>query len=114
VHLSGTDLMPSYDGPGFGPFPTGGWALTQCAADVVHDLSLLRVFTECSVAPPTRAVTVDGSTLDASFEVRSTINRILGGTTDCAASSGACVVGLVRLEQDGSISSHLTPIAFGT
>jgi hypothetical protein len=112
VQISGTDLMSSYDGPAFWVFPTGGWALTQCDAAILGDLSLAGTFTHCSVAPPTRDVTVGGSTLDTALDVRSSITRILGGTTDCTASPGACVVGLVRLEQDGSLSSHLRPIAF--
>jgi hypothetical protein len=71
------------------------------------------VLTHCSAAAPTRAVTVEGSTLDTSLDVRSSIPKILGGTTDCTTSADACVVGLVRLEQDGSVSHHLTPISFG-
>ncbi|HEV7762556.1 MAG TPA: hypothetical protein VGO78_26285, partial [Acidimicrobiales bacterium] len=61
----------------------------------------------------TRGVTVDGSTLATTIDVQGTITRILGGTTDCTAAPGTCVVGLVRLEQDGSVSTHLAPVAFG-
>ena len=40
------------------------------------------------------------------------ITRILGGTTDCTASDGACVIGLVRWEQDGTITSVFVPLSF--
>jgi hypothetical protein len=113
VQISGNGLMPSYEGPTIWAFPTGGWALTQCDAAVLDDLSLVGVFTHCAAPPTTRDVTIEGSTLDTMLDVQSTITKILGGTSDCAASAGACVVGLVRLEQDGSLSSHLTPISFG-
>jgi hypothetical protein len=68
--------------------------------------------TDTGEAPPTRAVTIDGSTLDTDIEVNATISRILGGTTDCTDTPGACVVGLVRFELDGSLSTHLAPTTF--
>lgn len=112
VRITGDDLMPTYDGPSVFGFPTGGWALTQCASAVLDQPTLLGAFTHCSAAPPTRAVTIDGSTLDTEIDVSATINRILGGTTDCTDTPGACVVGLVRFELDGSVSTHLVPITF--
>ena len=112
VQVTGSELMPTYAGAPLGPFLTGGWALTQCDRAVVDQADLLGVFTHCSVAPPTRIVTIDGSTLDTGFDVQATITKILGGTTDCAAAPGACVVGLVRLEQDMSLSTHLQPVTF--
>jgi hypothetical protein len=112
VQVAGSGLMPSYDGPTLWVFPTGGWALTECDAAVLDDLSLGNVFRNCSVPPPTRGVTIDGSTLDASIHVKATITKLLGGTTDCRTAAGTCVVGLVRFEQDGSISAHLRPVTF--
>lgn len=112
IDITGDDLMPTYAGPPLFGFATGGWALTQCDAAVLDDPTLFGVFTHCSVPPPTRAVTIEGSTLDTDLEVQATIQRILGGTTDCTAAPGACVVGLVRFELDASLSTHLTPIAF--
>jgi hypothetical protein len=112
VQVTGSELMPTYAGTPAGPFLTGGWALTQCDRAVVDQADLFGVFTHCSVAPPTRIVTIDGSTLDTALDVQATITKILGGTTDCTAAPGACVVGLVRLEQDLSLSTHLQPIAF--
>jgi hypothetical protein len=113
LQVSGSELMPTYSGVPAEPFPTGGWALTQCDRAVLDQADLLGVFTHCSVPPPTRGVTIEGSTLDATFAVEATITRILGGTTDCTATPDACVVGLVRLEQDFSLSTHLVPVTFG-
>jgi hypothetical protein len=112
VRITGEDLMPTYDGPSVFGFPTGGWALTQCDSAIFDDPTLLGAFTHCSAAPPTRAVTIDGSTLDTDIDVNATISRILGGTTDCTDTPGACVVGLVRFELDGSLSTHLAPTTF--
>ena len=112
VDVSAHDLMATYDGPTV-LVPSGGWALTQCDAAVLDDLTLLGLFTHCSVPPPTRPVTVPDSTLDTTFAVESTITRILGGTTDCTASPGACAVGLVRFEQDTHLSSYLVTVDFG-
>jgi hypothetical protein len=112
VRITGEDLMPTYDGPPVFGFPTGGWAVTQCASAVLDQPTLVGAFTHCSAAPPTRAVTIDSSTLDTEIDVNATISRILGGTTDCTATPGACVVGLVRFELDGSLSTHLAPITF--
>jgi hypothetical protein len=112
VQVTGSELMPSYAGVPVGPFATGGWALTQCDRAVLDQADLFGVFTHCSVAPPTRAVTIDGSTLDTTLDVQATITKILGGTTNCTADPGACVVGLVRLEQDMSLSTHLMPVTF--
>jgi hypothetical protein len=113
VQVTGDGLMASYDGPALLGFATGGWALTQCAAAVLDDPGLFGVLTHCSVAPPTTGVDVPGSTLATTFPVAATITRILGGTTDCTTGPGACVVGLVRFEQDASLSTHLRPVAFG-
>jgi hypothetical protein len=113
VDVEADGLMSTYAGPSLMGFATGEWALTQCDAAVQSAPHLLGVFTHCSAPPPTQPVTVAGSTLDAPLAVRSTITRILGGTTDCTAYPGACVVGLVRFERDGSLSTHLVPVAFG-
>jgi hypothetical protein len=112
VNVTGTDLMPTYAGPMFWIFPTGGWAVTQCDKAILDQATLAGALTHCGAAPVTRAVTVDGSTLEAPLDVRATLTKIIGGTTDCTTAPGACVVGLVRLEQDGSLSTHLTPISF--
>jgi hypothetical protein len=114
VDVAGERLMPTYAGPPLPPFPTGTWSLTQCDRGVLDEPSLLGVFAHCAAAPLTRPVTVDEPELHTTFAVQATITRIQGGTTDCAAAPGACVVGLVRLEQDGSLSHHLQPIRFGS
>jgi hypothetical protein len=113
VEVTGSGLMPTYAGPLLWIFPTGGWSLTQCDRAVLDDPSLVGALTHCAVAPDTRAVTVSGSTFDTIPQVRATITKILGGTTDCTAAPGACVIGLVRFEQDASLSTHLAPLTFG-
>jgi hypothetical protein len=110
VQVTGTDLMPTYDGRPLGAFPTGGWTLTQCDAAVLDDPSLFGAFTHCAVPPTTRPVTIGGSTLATELEVQASITRILGGTTDCTAAPGACVVGLVRFDQDAQLTTHLVPV----
>jgi hypothetical protein len=112
VQVSGSDLMPGYSGRPILGFPTGGWTLTQCDRALLDHLSLSGALTSCSTAPPTLAVDVTDSSFAATLEAPATITKILGGTTDCAASPGACVVGLVRFEQDGSFSAHLEPVSF--
>jgi hypothetical protein len=111
VQVTGADLMPTYAGPTLLVFPTGDWALTQCDRAVVDDLTLYGAFAHCAM--PTQAITVDGSTLDVTQGARAEITHILGGATDCRAEPGACVLGLLRLEQDASISAHLVPLTFG-
>jgi hypothetical protein len=113
ISVTGTGLMPSYAGPTLWIFPTGGWSVTQCDRALVDQPNLAGALTHCGAAPVTRAVTVGGSTLDTTLQVRSSLTTIVGGTVDCAASPGACVVGLVRFEQDGTVSTHLAPITFG-
>ena len=113
VAVSGRDLMTTYGGPPLGPFPTGGWAITQCDRAVLDQPSLLGVFLHCAILPPTRPITVATSTLDTTVAVQAAITKILGGTTDCTTAPGACVLGLVRFEQDASLSTHVVPLTFG-
>ncbi|HET6664502.1 MAG TPA: hypothetical protein VFG94_09605, partial [Acidimicrobiales bacterium] len=113
VGLTGSSLMPTYLGPNLGPFPTGGWAIGQCDAAVVGNVSLGSVFQHCSLGPSLQRVTIDGSALDVTATVEGVITKILGGTTDCTATPGACVLGLFRLEQDVSTSGYTVPLAFG-
>jgi hypothetical protein len=113
VTLTGTDLMPTYPGAPFWLFPsTGGWGVGQCDRAVVDEPTILGVFTHCAVVPP-GAVDVAGSTLTTPVPVRATLERILGGTTDCTATPGACVLVLTRVEWDGTVSVHATaPLTF--
>jgi hypothetical protein len=112
VGISGADLMPTYAGRLIGPFASGGWVLAQCEATLLNDLTLLGAFVHCGFGPSLQPVTIAGSTLAATNVVEATITRILGGTTDCTAAPGTCVLGLLRFEQDGSISHHLQPLTF--
>jgi hypothetical protein len=113
VALTGAELMPGYAGPTLWIFPTGGWSVTQCDRALVDEAGLAGALTHCAAAPVTRGVTVGGSTLDTTLAVRSTITTIVGGTVDCTAAPGACVVGLIRFDQDGTLSTHLVPVTFG-
>lgn len=112
VAVAGTDLMPTYAGPVLGPFPTGGWALAQCDAAVGDQPSLYDAFDRCTVLPTPGPVVVEGSTYDETVAPRASITTILGRTVDCGAAPGACVVGLLRFEQDASVSAHLAPVTF--
>ena len=72
------------------------------------------MFERCAI--PTGGGVVNatiGSQVQVTIRPAATMTPILGGTTDCTASPGACVVGLVRWEQDASVSTVLTPITFG-
>jgi hypothetical protein len=113
VQVAGSALMSTYAGPLIGPFASGGWALTQCDRAVLDEPTLFGAFVHCAALPPTRAVTIETSTLDTTFDAQAVITKILGGTTDCTAAPDACVIGLVRFEQDTSLSTHLVPVAFG-
>ena len=113
VTLTGADLMSTYAGPAFWIFPsTGGWGVGQCDAAVLDEPTILGFFTHCAAAPPGVA-DVAGSTVDVDVTVRAGFTAILGEQVDCAASADACVLVLARAEQDGSVSLHATPVAFG-
>jgi hypothetical protein len=115
VQVTGTDLMPTYAGQAIGPFPSGGWALTQCDAAVLDGRpSLYGAFDNCALPPTTQPVDIEGSTFDSPFAAQATFTTILGRTVDCTAAPGTCVVGLVRLEQNASVTTHLAPITFET
>ena len=73
---------------------------------------LARVLRECSVPPGGGRLDVSAPTSTSTVPVQSSITRIFGGTTDCTASDGACVIGLVRWEQDGTITSAFVPLSF--
>jgi hypothetical protein len=112
VRVTGADLMPTYAGRQLGPWPTGGWLLTQCDASIVGELSLYGAFDNCALPPLTSAITVEGPTLDAPMTVAGSFTTFLGRDVDCTAAPGACVVGLYRFEQDASSTGHFTPITF--
>lgn len=112
VQLSGVDLMASYVGPPVWVFPSGGWSVVQCDAAVRDDVTLRGVLTHCGIPPGGGPVDVPGSTFDRQVEVVTTLDRILGGTTDCTSEPGSCVLAAARLELDGSLSLHPTPLVF--
>jgi hypothetical protein len=112
VSVTGSALMPSYDGPVL-LFPTGSWGLVQCDAALLDDPTLLGVFTQCGgveVAPPLQ---VTGPDVTATASVHATVHRFLGGTTDCTSAAGACLLVLARWEQDATVTLHTAPLAFG-
>jgi hypothetical protein len=111
VTVTGSGIMASYDGPLFWIVPTGRWTLAECDAGLLDQRTLLGVFTHCGAAVD-GPVEVPGSTLSLPVAVAASVERILGGTTDCRAPAGACVVALMRLEFDGSLSLHTTPLSF--
>ena len=114
VQVDATGLMPTYrDGRPVWIFPSGAWALVQCDAAVGESPSLYATFAGCAAAPTSRTVDVPGSELHEPIEVRAGFTSFLGDRVDCTGSPGDCVVGLIRLEEDGTVTTHLAPIAFG-
>lgn len=113
VTVTASDLMASYAGPPFWFFPaTGGWGVAQCANDVVDEPTIFGFFTHCAAAGP-GAVDVPGSTAAVEIPAAAAFTSILGADVDCAATPESCVLALARVEQDGSVSIHTTPISFG-
>lgn len=111
VVVAGTDLMPTYAGRTLF-FPTGGWAVSICEKAAGAQPNLVELFVHCAVAPGGANVDVPGSTSSTTVQVPGTITKTLGGATDCTASADACVIGLSRWEQDGTVTSYFTPISF--
>lgn len=112
VQVDATGLMPTYrDGRPVWIFPSGAWALVQCDAAVGESPSLYATFAGCAAAPTSRTVDVPGSELHEPIEVRAGFTSFLGDQVDCTGSPGDCVVGLIRLEEDGTVTTHLAPIA---
>jgi hypothetical protein len=114
VTVAGTDMMPTYAGPMIWFVQTGAWGAVQCGRSVVDDPTLLGLFTHCAGIPSDGPLDVTGSTFSLGVEVAATIEPILGGSVDCAAAPDACVVAVGRMEQDGSITLHTVPLAFGS
>ena len=77
------------------------------------DPTLVELLIHCGTAAGGGAIDVLGSTSSTDMQVQATLAKVLGGTTDCTTSAGACVVGLARWEQDATVSSTFTPISFG-
>jgi hypothetical protein len=114
VELSGEGLSPTYEGEPLGPFPTGGWSTAQCSAELGTAPTLYDAFALCAGNGALTSVTISGSTLPATaLPVDASIDHLLGGTTDCTAASGACILGLFRFEEDGSFTVHTAPLTFG-
>jgi hypothetical protein len=111
VTLEGTDLMAAYSGPPLWIFPvTGQWGVGQCDAGIVDQTTVLGVFQHCG-AVPTGPVQVPGSTLSTPVTVAAELTTFLGDTVDCTATADTCVLALARIELDGSVTVHTTPIA---
>ena len=111
VHVTGSGIASSYAGPPFWIFPdTGGWALTQCSADIVEDASIAGLFTECALLTAA-GVDVQDGTVDTDIVVHSAISSVLGDDIDCTPAD-ACVVALARLESTGAVTVHAAPLSF--
>jgi hypothetical protein len=114
VELSGEGLSPTYEGTPIGPFPTGGWVTAQCSAALGPSPTLGEAFSLCGRNAALTGVTIPGSTLPPTpLPVDATIEHVLGGTTDCTVAAGACVLGLLRFEEDASVTVHMVPLSFG-
>jgi hypothetical protein len=111
VTVTGSQLMPSYDGPPVWFLGSGRWSLLQCQAAAAGQPTLLRLFQGCAPLGP-GSVPVTGPELSLDVDVQAEPTAILGEGIDCMTGPGACVVMLARLEQDGSLSAHTAPISF--
>jgi hypothetical protein len=109
-------VQPTYDGGQRWIFTAGQWALAQCGAGVLEDpASHVGVFANCAIPPGGGVVTVPATgVLDAGVEAMGSVTPVLGGEPiDCTAEAGACVLALVRVETDFSLSLVTTPLTFG-
>jgi len=111
VTVTGTELMPSYDGPVV-TVPSGRWVIVQCDAAVGDQPALVDVLRRCGPVDGAGSVPVTGPDLTVTVGVHTLIHRVLGGTTNCRTSPDACVLALTRQEQDGTVTIHTTPLAF--
>ena len=114
VTVTGTKIQPNYAGPTLF-LPTGGWSIVQCDKAVGQTVrtSLVNLFQQCAVAPGGASVVVSDHMSSTAVQVQGTIRKLLGGTTDCTAAPGACVIGFSRWEQDGWTTVELKPLTFG-
>ncbi len=103
--------LASYDGPMLWIVHTGTWAVGQCDAALTADPTMAGVFRLCIVPPGGGAVDVPVSTVSAEVEAQAGFTPPVGGPVDCTTGPGACVVALVRVEQDGSFSLHTAPLS---
>jgi hypothetical protein len=69
------------------------------------------VFENCAVPDSGGVVDVTGGTFTTELALRRTITSVLGETTDCAATPGACVVALTRVERDGTPRVVTVPVS---
>lgn len=112
VTVTGTELMPSYDGPELQLARVGAWGLVECSRDVIADATLAGAYRHCAVPPGGGVVDVAGSELSADVRVQITFDTLTGQPVDCATGPDACVLALVRVEQDETMSLITTPIRF--
>jgi hypothetical protein len=116
VQVTGHDVSPTYAGPPFWIFPeTGNWVIAQCDAAVVDAPSIASVFDRCTNVPgrgevdvPSRQAELDLGTA----AVQASITSFLGRDVDCTAAPGTCVLTLLRLESNGSVTVLPAPLAF--
>ena len=105
--------MSTYVGPSFGPFNDGrlgGRRVPRRHRLPPPPCSL--AFQGCCIPGGAGVATIPGSTYSTTVQPTATLTAILGTVTNCLAAPGTCVVGLVRFEQDGTMSTHLTPLTF--
>ena len=116
VTVTGTRIMGDYVGRPL-LFATGEWAPVQVCDRSVRDApaTLADVLTKCATPPGDANVTVVDHTTTNTVSVPGRFTATLGGATfDCTTSAGACVVGLVRWEQDATVTTRLRPLTFAT
>jgi hypothetical protein len=71
------------------------------------------MFGSCTAEPTSRPVALPGHEAHETIGVRRGFTSFLGDAVDCAGPAGTCTVGFVRLEDNGQVTTHLVPVAFG-
>lgn len=112
VGVTGADVPESYDGPRIWFVETGEWVLAECGAAIADDPTLLGVFTHCGTSVGGPAAVDDFAPYSQDTTVDGSLEPILGGSTDCTAGPGTCVMALLRMERTGKVTVHTAPLSF--
>jgi hypothetical protein len=114
VTVSGTGILGNYQGRTL-LFPTGAWSPVVVCDRTVPEAgaTLVEILTKCAVAPGEATVAPVGRTTTNAVSAPARFTATVGGASfDCTAAAGSCVMGLVRWEQDATVTTHLRPLTF--
>jgi hypothetical protein len=109
VQVTATDMQPTYPGRTFGPFSSGVAAVAQCSRSFAESPNLFTYFDGC--ATTAIPLTITDPDFEVGFDVHTAITTFTGRQIDCSAAE-ACTAGVVRFDQDGSMTSLTTLLTF--